>query len=178
MFFLKVFKLKRCRDHAVLRSKSDLHKEVILSSLCSPATAPLKRCLGPLPAAVFSMHLTVTPPWSYWHAVSPPHLFALPLGPDNINVCFADFKMMPGERNCGILHQLAHGNRLAVIPGFTNRLIYAKIDLVLVCFHVFFFFIICRHLVTSLDKKKYWNKVLVFGVTGFIRTIFIQCLCD
>lgn len=55
--------------------------------LCSPARAPLKRRLGPLPAAIVLMHLTVTPPCSFWHTVYP-HL--LPPGPNNVNVCFGD----------------------------------------------------------------------------------------
>lgn len=89
--------------------------------LCSPARAPLKRCLGPLPAAIVLMHLAVTPPCSFWHTVYP-HL--LPPGPDNINVWFGDLTKCQVRRTVVVLCMSPEHDKRTVIRAL--RLNYSK----------------------------------------------------
>lgn len=98
--------------------------ESLLWCLCLPAWAPFKRSLGPLPAAIFMIHLTVIPPWSYWHT-DYPHLLTLPPGPDNINICFGDLAKCQ-VRNCSILCYLAREERLSIIPALRKTRMFAK----------------------------------------------------
>lgn len=68
--------------------------------------ARLKRSLGPLPAAIFVIHLTVTSPWSYWHTVCQTSARSSSWAWQH-QCLLCQLNIMPRERKCGIWCQLA-----------------------------------------------------------------------
>lgn len=66
-----------------------------------------KRSLGPLPAAIFFIHLTITSPWSCWHTVCQTSVrFSSWVWQHQCLLC--RFNIMPRDRKHGISCQRAH----------------------------------------------------------------------